>query len=500
MKSFRKTLAVIIVLVLSLLCLPAYILAANNTLEVQCVDKSGNPVAGVKVEIMNLENQKWKDKKSDPKGIARFDKSDDGVYRIRSRKEGFAPALYEFVALKGDKQESVKLVFEPGADHPLYFEEQGKSAGPQAMEALKGGVEDLRAGKYDDAINKLKTSLTLNPSNPEAHFNLAIAYIQQKKWDEGEVELKAVSRITGALMQMKIPEGQPNVYAQINQNSEGILQKLQGFKLRSEGSDFLQKKSFKEAAQKFQESLKYIADDPDTYYNMALAQAQAKMFPEAQQSIQKAISMKPAEKAYTDLKQQIDGLKEQDTVQKAQVIVDAGEALFKSNDFAGAMQKYQEAKGMLPPKGQAVVMTLIGKAEAAQNHQDAALQAYKQAIELDPENPRFKNALALYHISQKKYDDALGLLCTDGDYFACGQKLAKDPNGAQVAQLAFDRSIQKNPANAEAYYELGMMLYFSKENDKKARELLAKYVEIGKDSGHLDNAKSSIVILDRRIK
>lgn len=45
-----------------------------------------------------------------------------------------------------------------------------------------------------------------------------------------------------------------------------------------------------------------------------------------------------------------------------------------------------------------------------------------------------------------------------------------------------------------------MMLYFSKENDKRAKELLAKYVEIGKDQSHVENAKGSLVILDRRIK
>lgn len=351
MRSFCEDLPIIVVLVLSLLFLPAYVLAANNTLEVQCVDKSGNPVAGVKVEIQNLENQKWKDKKSDPKGIARFDKADDGVYRVRSRKEGYAPALYEFVALKGDKQETIKLQFEPGADRPLYFEEQGRISGPQAMEALRAGVEDLKAGKFTDAENKMKTSLTLNPSNPETHFNLAIAYIQQGKWQEGEAELKTVSRITGALMQMKQPEGQPNVYAQIHENAEGILPKLQGLKLRAEGSENLKKKNFKEAATQFQESLKYIGDDPDTYYNLALCQANARMFDEAQQSIQKAIGMKPTEKAYTDLKQQIEGLKENDSVQKAQAIVDQGEALFKNGDYAGGSAEVPGSKNDVAVEG-----------------------------------------------------------------------------------------------------------------------------------------------------
>ena len=506
MRSFRGNLSVITFLVLSLLFLPAYLLAANNTLEIQCVDKAGNPVAGVKVEIQNIENQKWKDKKSDPKGIARFEKVDDGVYRVRSRRPGFAPALYEFVPLKGDKQQSIKLLYEPGADHPLYFEEEGKTSISQAVEAMKAGLEDLKASKFTDAENKFKAALSLYPSSPDAHYYLGITYGQQNKWDLAEPELKAASQVTGALMEVKQPEGQTSPYVQMHQNVEGLLQKIPGLKLLAQGSENLKTKNFKEAAAAFQESLKYIPDNADAYYNMALAQASDKMFDEAQQNIQKAIAMKPAEKAYTDLKQQIDGLKEQNTVQKAQAIVDQGEALFKSNDYAGALQKYQEAKAMLPPKGQAITLTLVGKAEAALNHQDQALAAYKQAIELDPGNNRFKLALAQYYASQKKYDEALAVYSggagagSDQALFSLGQQLAKDPANNQVAQLAYEKAIQANPSNAEAYYELGMMLYFSKENDRRAKELLTKYVEIGKDQSHVENAKGSLVILDRRIK
>ena len=348
--------------------------------------------------------------------------------------------------------------------------------------------------------------MSLYPTSPDAHYYLGVAYGQENKWDLAEPELKAASQISGALMQVKLPQGQASPYAQMHQTVEGLLQKIPGLKLLAQGSENLKNKNFKEAAAAFQESLKYIPDNSDAYYNMALAQANAKMFDEAQQTIQKAIAMKPAEKAYADLKQQIDGLKEQDSVQKAQAIVDQGEALFKNSDYAGALQKYQQAKTMLPPKGQAIALTLIGKAEAALNHQDQALQAYKQAVELDPGNNRFKLALAQYYVSQKKYDEALAVYSGDGGaasdqaLFNLGQQLAKDPNNNQVAQLAFEKAIQANPSNAEAYYELGMMLYFSKDNDKRAKELLAKYVEIGKDQNHVENAKGSLVILDRRIK
>lgn len=507
MKSFRDNLPVVMVLVLTLVSLPAYVLAANNTLEIQCVDRSGNPVAGAKVEIQNVETQKWKDKKSDAKGIARFDKADDGIYRIRSRKDGFSPALYEFVALKGDKQETVKLQFEAGTDHPLYFEEQGKETSQKAMEALRAGLEDLKANKFADAENKLKTALTMNPFSPDANYFLGVANLQQNKYSEAEECFKTAARVAGALTQLKQPEGsqQPNPYANMAQNAGTLVQKMPGFKLRAEGSANLQKSNFTGAVASFKEAIKYFPDDSDIYYNLALAQAQAKSFDEAEQNIQKAISMKAGDKGYTDLKTQIEGLKENEKVKKAQAMLDEGEALFKKNDFAGALQKYQEAKqSVTQPKGQALIMTFIGKAEAGLNHHDQAVAAYKQAIELDPEKAAYKQAFAQYYMSQKKFDEALNLYASAGGssdqaLVTLGQNLSKQGN-AEVAQLAFERAIQANPSNAEAYYELGMMLYFAKANDKRAKELLTKYSEIGKDSGHLDNAKNFLVVIEKRLK
>jgi tetratricopeptide (TPR) repeat protein len=508
MRIFRQNLPIALILVLALMYLPAYA-ANNNVLEVQCFDKDGKPIANAKVEIMNVvaNPAKGKDKKSDAKGVARFDKLDDGLYRAWSRVQGCVPAVYEYSALKDGASETIKLVFEPGADKKLGFED--KEIANQAAQALTAAVEDLRNNKFADAENKIKTSIAMDSSNAQAYMNLGIAQAQQKKWAEAEANLKLCSRIAGAIAKF-----QPNPFAQIAQQSDQILQKVPALRLRSEGSENLQKKNFKQAAALFQESLKYISDDPDTYYNLALAQANDKDFDAAIQSVDKAISMKAGETAYQDLKKQITGLKENDALARAQTVINEGEELFKKGDHAGAVVKYQEAmKVNLPPKALATILNLLARTEAAQKHPDQAIAAYKKAMELVPDNPAYKNALGQFYMTEKRFDEALSLFAEGGDgssgdkaLVTLGQQLGQKGN-TEVAQLAFERAIKANPANAEAYYELGTLLYYKKVGDKtlkednvRARELFSKYIEIGKDNGHLDNAKNFMVIIDRRLK
>src|SRR5207249_6863475 len=94
------------------LSLPVFFLAAPafagaGTLDVKCVDQGGNALSGVQVQVRQVGSGKSRDKKSDGKGIARFDKLDEGFYQVVARQQGFAPALYEFVRIKEGAQETV---------------------------------------------------------------------------------------------------------------------------------------------------------------------------------------------------------------------------------------------------------------------------------------------------------------------------------------------------------------------------------------------------------
>jgi len=541
----------LVCLSLLLLALPA--LSAANSLEIKCQDSAGNPVVAATVQIQPLETLKWKgDKKSDAKGIALFNKLDDGAYRILARKEGFAPAFYEFAVMKGGSSQSVTLKFEPGdTQKKLYFEDP--ALGQKASDLLNDAIALLRSNKLPDAEKQLKAALDINPSNALAQFYLAIAYIQQEKWDLAEATLQSISHLVGVLNSLPKPKdaAQPATYDEIGGKTNEILTQLPSMKIRSEGNKLLSERKFDLAAQKYAEVLKTQTNDPDLYYNLALAQANGRHFDEAMQSIDKAIQLKSTENAYADLKKKIADFKENEILNKAQGLLDKGDELVKANDYAGAMAKYQEALKMVPDTKQiqrAVVLRRIASTHDKLNQSEQAVGAWQKAIDYVSNDPAYKdaldklsafkkshpvlqpgdaeklsaleaevakfkaddyrNGLAQSYMKEKKYDEALNIYAdasaagnqpVDQVMFKLGQAQSNQDN-SEVAQLAFERAIKANPQNAEAYYELGMLLYQGKKADKQATEMLTKYLEIGKDAAHIDNAKTVLVVLKRRMK
>jgi tetratricopeptide (TPR) repeat protein len=503
MKPFLPRLAFASVIAL-LLTLPA--LADDNTLNVKCVDQSGAGINGVEVKIQNLNTNKFKDKKSDEAGLAAFNKLDDGVYRVMARKQGLAPAFYEYAALKNAGQETVTLRFEPG-DHQklVYFEDPATNQ--LAYDALKRGVEALQGSKWADAEKELHSSIEINPSNPEARFNLAVAYLQQRKWEAAEEQLKAVKSLSNALA--TVPSQNPQAgafYAELDSRATQVMAKLPGLKLRDLGDKALAEKKFDEAIVKYQDAIKADPSDPDLYYNLALAQANAKKLDDSAATIDKALALKPNESAYIKLKQQIADYKQNEILAKAKSILEEGDKLYQGGDHAGALKKYEEALPIVPEKNQAGIWRQMGNTQAKLGNKDEAVKAFKRAIELNPQEANNKKALAQFYMNEKMYDEALeiyadpataGSETVDQTLFRLGKELSQKGN-SEVAQLAFEKVIKVNPDNAEAYYELGTLYFYDRKDNKRAQEMLTKYVEIGKDKDHVNNATSLLVVISRK--
>jgi tetratricopeptide (TPR) repeat protein len=485
-------------------CILAFTLpgfAQNSSLQVKCVDSSGGPAQNVKVAIFNLNTQKDKEKKSDAQGSVEFTKLDDGIYRVVGRKDGFAPALFEFASLKGSR-ESVTLALAAGADKKLYFEDPAE--GQKAMALLQQGLAAVKQNQSADGEKLFSQSLEVNPSNPAALYYLAVACVQQSKFDQA---VEILNRAVPLANTMKgLPSSDPSLpnNEQVYQGAQQLLVKMPAIK----GESSLNQKKYDEAAANFSEAIKVDPNNSELYYYQAVALTNAKKFDEAMAAIDKAIQLKPSEKAYADTKSSIAARKENAEIDKAQAVMNEGNKLLQDGDAAGAIKKFEEARSRIAPERQSPLWRQIAKAQAKLNQPDAAIASFKKSIELAPADKvaEYRNSFAQFYLENKNYDEALEVTV---DPKAAGSKspeqimldLAKTTKEPKIAEAALERAIKANPENPDAYYDLGQMYYADgKEMDKRTKELLTKYVEVGKDQAKLENAKSMLIIIARRNK
>ena len=511
MKITHCSYAIRIMVLLSVLSLAASAFAQDNSLEIKCFGPDGQAISGIKVFASPIAAPKGKDKDKEAKcekGVALFKKLDDGVYRVYGRQQGSAVAFAEFFGLKGGSKASGELRFQAG--DPLtkaYFEDPVLNQ--KAMQLLGEGIQLLQTQKFAEAEKPIQESLNINPSNPDGAYNLAIAYIQQRKFDEAAVPLKKVIEICTALQQLPIAGAQPgaeNAYTQRAQQAKFVLDKIPTFKLRVEGEKLAQERKFDEAIAKYNEALKIEPNDPDLHYNLSLAQANAKRYDEAMKEAEKSIALKPDERDYQELKKRITEIQENEVILKARGILEEGDKLYQAKDFASALKKYEEALPMVPEKNRHVIYRQLGNAYGNLKQGNKAIENFNKAIELAPDVADNRKALAQYYLNQKQYEEALnvyadpratGTTPPDQALFTLGMSLSKTGN-SEVAELAFQRALKFNPDHAEAGYELGMSLYSSGKNDTLAKEVLNKYLAVGKDAGHLENVKAVLVVIKKR--
>ena len=482
--------------------LPSY--AQNGTLQVKCLETSGTPSQNAKVVIVNVINQKAKEKekKSDAQGVAEFAKLEDGVYRVFARKDGFAPALFEFALLKGSS-ESVTLNLVAGADKKLYFEDPAEEQ--RANQFLRQGLETAKQNKYEEAEKLFNQALEIKPSSVETLYFYGAASITADKFDRAVELLTQAVKISDALKTLpSAVAANPNPYETVLRNANQVLKQMPTYR----GESALRQKNWDLAIKIFTDAIKDSPDNPDNYYNMAIALTNTGKMDEALAAADKAIQLKPGEKSFLDLKNKIGVRKENATIDKAQAIMLEGNKLLQDGDAAGALKKFEEAKSMIKEDRQAPLWMQIGKAQAKLNQEEAAIAAYKKSLELAPADKLgdYRKAFAQFYLDGKKFDEAIGVLAdpkAEGSPEQILTDLAKtwknkEPN---FASAALEKVLVLNSANADAYFELGQLYYIDgKSKDSRTKELLNKYVEIGKDADKIQGAKDMLVIVNKRSK
>ena len=274
----------------------------------------------------------------------------------------------------------------------------------------------------------------------------------------------------------------------------------------AQGEDLLKQKKYDEAIAQFREAVKGDPQNPTYHANLAIALTNAGQFDEALSALEKADQLNPKE--FDALRKSILARKENAQIDEAQAIMDEGGKLFDGGDYAGALKKYEEAKNLLAEDKQGAPWLQIARTQAKMGQKEAALASFNKAIALVPEDKieGFRNSFVQVYLDDKKFDDAVDILAdpkTTGSQnpeevlltVAAAYK-SREP---KLAEAAWERVLKINPENADAYYYLGESSYIEgAEQDSRTKEMLNKYLEIGKDPAKLENAKNMLVIVSRR--
>jgi tetratricopeptide (TPR) repeat protein len=478
---------------------------ADGTIVVKTIDEAGNPVEGVTVFSQQLGPGKTLDKKSNRQGLAEFKKSQAGVYRIVGRKQGFAPATYEFVVLKDKTTENVELEMRPGdMEKLLYFEDANVSQ--QADQLLGEGYQLMMNRNLDAAEEKIKASLEINPSSPVTRNNMALVYMQQGKWDEAKRELDEALRLGKIFLQIPTPDGSPSPMQQPHDMTIQLMETMPLFRLQYEIDAAFNSQNYEEAIVKIEEVVKLQPDNSDALYQLALAQAHAGRSEDAQANIDKALRMNPNDKQAQDLKEILVQRQEAAEAQRVQSIIEEGQKLAGEGKHDEALAKYDEARAAAKPEQLPGLWLGVARTQAEMGKIPEATQAYQEAIKVAPEPADYQRELAEYLMKEKQMDQAIPAYA---EYFkSTGTspeeglfKMAQDQvrQGHQKDALAiYEGILEHYPDYADAYYEVGMLYFYVEKDKDRAKDMLTKYTTVGKDEARLDNAKAVLIVISRQ--
>jgi len=477
-------------------------LLAQSTVSVTCVGPDGAPVRGVQVSLQGINIPKPEEKKTNKAGLAIFKKVTDGVYRVFTRTAGMAPGLRDLIRIQSasNPSENITLILKPGSpEDRFYFEDSAVLN--RANELTQAAVNDFSTNDLDAAESKLKEALTLYPSSPFVHQNLGLVTLRQEKWDEGEMHLLEAAHymeIFAILGDTSLMQAREQVLAAVRTIP---LQKL-----AVEANVLMNEKKYDQALPKFEEWRDLAPDNPDVYYNMALAQAHAGMIPGAKEAIAKALELRPSDAAFASLRDQVLQIERTGESLRAQEIVNDLEELYQEEAYQAVLDGAKDALEELPESNQANVWQLMGRTQIHMAQYSDSISSYQKAISINGEKKaEILEELSASLLNEEQYDQAFDAYAeyyeassraADEGFYELASQLSSKGKPEQSGSL-YKKVLSINPDHAQAHYSLGMHYFYDKSDRVNAKTHLERFLELGQDASRLDNAKSVLIVMEK---
>jgi tetratricopeptide (TPR) repeat protein len=170
---YRGVLALVVALVFSA---PAF---AQGIVKGKVVDEKNQPVVDAKVTIQGTARNA--ETKTNNKGEYVQVGLQSGAYTITVTKDKVGQAAQKVNVTQGTPTEANFTLSPQSGISP----EQ-----KQLQEAAGSAIEALRAGRDDEAIQKLNDVIVKLPTCSDCYYNLGLAYTHKQQWPEAEAALK----------------------------------------------------------------------------------------------------------------------------------------------------------------------------------------------------------------------------------------------------------------------------------------------------------------------
>jgi tetratricopeptide (TPR) repeat protein len=195
----------------------------------------------------------------------------------------------------------------------------------------------------------------------------------------------------------------------------------------------------------------------------------------------------------------------------------AGREAENAKNWDAAIEQYKKANA-LDPSQHVVVShladTYIGRGDSKSSTEEKqadyalAVESYKKAIDLSPEDPVYHNNYALALVKAKRIEDAQAELTkaaqmdptSAGKYFYNLGAVLANVGQADAAGDAFKKAIAADAGYSEAYYQLGIVLVGKATTSPDGKiippagtlEAFQKYLELSPTGPNADAAKGML--------
>jgi tetratricopeptide (TPR) repeat protein len=371
------------------------------------------------------------------------------------------------------------------------------------------GTTLVRLGRLDPALAHLQKAVKLDPTGPDNHYKLALAW--QKKGNLNG----ALREIQETIALQQPPVAESYLVLGMIQRERGETEKAEqafkeAFKIAPDGAatrfalavllrdaghyqealrQFQQVKTLRPSANvdyqlastyylvgNFAKALQLLeqipgagkATPPARYYKL-LAETNAKMerWPATFAALEKALDLDPHDPS---------------------LYVDLGFALADLNALQEAEQLFLGVLKHIPDSPEIYVG--LARVRMLQDHNSEALEAFRRALELNPDSAQAYylmgnclNGMERFKEAQEAYRKAILLNPERDDFHFSLGSLLENQGDTGAALSEFEKAASLNPASADAHYRLGR-LYAQKGNDTLAMEQFRKAIDLRPKDPH----------------